>query len=101
MAKNDYFEIMHLKAGRAECFTGKCSYLFQCHSKQKISSITSNVQYDGRQNVQIDNNGGFPLDHSTQILRISNVSYVHLIKSKASGHIIILQQDVDTYLKPS
>ena len=48
-----------------------------------------------------DNNGGFPLDHSTQILRISNVSYAHLIKSKASGHTIILQQDVDTYLKPS
>ena len=36
--------------------------------------------------------GDFPLDHSMQILRISNVSYAHSIESKTRAHAIILIQ---------
>ena len=36
--------------------------------------------------------GNLLVDHSISVFRISNVSYVHSIKSKASDHTIILQQ---------
>ena len=38
----------------------------------------------------------FLLDLSAYIFRILNVSYTHSIKSKASGHLILLEQgDID------
>ena len=34
----------------------------------------------------------FLLDHGAYIFRVSNVSYTHSFKSKASGYAILLQQ---------
>ena len=39
--------------------------------------------------------GDFSLDHSIQILRISNVSHAHSIESKTRGHTItLIQRDI-------